>query len=223
MLFLKINELNEYAYEHFFEIDDLKKSYYKYTQLHQVVERCQHIEKIDKRKINRLIKEFKCICKKLIKRDEDFDIEKYIFYMQSLVVINSKIQKILTARKYRKYKEISNLEIEYNKVNNYLSYAISSFEVIINNHYTFVGIILIFAMLIGEFIFFIATENIVGTLLDILFSVILFILYFLFGKKIMHSFYIDRINRTISKNTYIKSLKMKKANKYLKYILKSNK
>ena len=24
MLFLKINELNEYAYEHFFEIDDLK-------------------------------------------------------------------------------------------------------------------------------------------------------------------------------------------------------
>lgn len=39
----------------------------------------------------------------------------------------------------------------------------------------------------------------------------------------MHSFYIDRINRTISKNTYIKSLKMKKANKYLKYILKSNK
>ena len=218
-----INELNEYAYEHFFEIDDLKKSYYKYTQLHQVVERCQHIEKIDKRKINRLIKEFKCICKKLIKRDEDFDIEKYIFYMQSLVVINSKIQKILTARKYRKYKEISNLEIEYNKVNNYLSYAISSFEVIINNHYTFVGIILIFAMLIGEFIFFIATENIVGTLLDILFSVILFILYFLFGKKIMHSFYIDSINRTISKNTYIKSLKMKKANKYLKYILKSNK
>lgn len=103
--------------------------------------------------------------------------------MQSLVVINSKIQKILTARKYRKYKEISNLEIEYNKVNNYLSYAISSFEVIINNHYTFVGIILIFAMLIGEFIFFIATENIVGTLLDILFSVILFILYFCLVKK----------------------------------------
>ena len=43
MLFLKINELNEYAYEHFFEIDDLKKSYYKYTQLHQVVESCKHI------------------------------------------------------------------------------------------------------------------------------------------------------------------------------------
>lgn len=223
MLFLKINELNEYAYEHFFEIDDLKKSYYKYTQLHQTVEKCEHIEKVDKRKINILIKEFKSLCKKIIKRDEDFDIEKYIFYMQSLVVINSKIQKILTARKYRKHKEISNLEIEYNKVNNYLSYATSSFEVIINNHYTFVGIILIFAMLIGGFIFFIATENIVGTLLDFLFLVILLILYFLLGKKIMHSFYIDRINRIISKNTYIKSLKMKKANKYLKYILKSNK
>ena len=169
MLFLKINELNEYAYEHFFEIDDLKKSYYKYTQLHQVVERCQHIEKIDKRKINRLIKEFKCICKKLIKRDENFDIEEYTLYMQALVTINVKIQKILSDWRYRKNKEISDIEEEYKKVNNYLSYAISSFEVIINNHYTFVGIILIFSLLIGEFIFFIATEIIVVCFLDFLF------------------------------------------------------
>lgn len=223
MLFLKINELNEYAYEHFFEIDDLKKSYYKYTQLHQTVEKCEHIEKVDKRKINRLIKEFKGLCKKIIKRDEDFDIEKYIFYMQSLVVINNKIQKILTARKYRKHKEISCIDKEYDRINNYLSYSNSSFEVIIKNHYTFVGILVIVVIAIGLLIFFIATENIVGTLLDLLISVILSILYFLLGKKIMHSFYIDRINRTISKNTYIKSLKMKKANKYLKYILKSNK
>ena len=35
----------------------------------------------------------------------------------------------------------------------------------------------------------------------------------------MRSFNIDYINRTISKNTYIKSSKIKKANRNLKYIL----
>lgn len=216
---MKINELDKYAYEHFFEIDDLKKSYYKYTQLHQVVEKCEHIDKVDKRKINRLIKEFKSLCKKIIKRDENYEIDEYILYMQSLVVINSKIPKILAARKYRKYKEISGIGKEYNRINNYLSYSNSFFEVVINNHTTLAAIILTFTMSIGGLIFFVATQNIVGTLL----LVVLFILYFLFSKKIMHNFYIDRINRIISKNTYIKSSKIKEVNEYLKYILKSNK
>lgn len=219
MLFLKINELNEYAYEHFFEIDDLKKSYYKYTQLHQTVEKCEHIEKVDKRKINRLIKEFKGLCKKIIKRDEDFDIEKYIFYMQSLVVINSKIQKILTARKYRKHKEISDIEKEYKKVNNYLSYANSSFDVILNNHTTLFILLSFAAFVFGGLIFYIAIRSILGTLLNLLLLVIAFLIYFFYNKSIMRSFNIDYINRTISKNTYIKSSKIKKANRNLKYIL----
>lgn len=223
MLFLKINELNEYAYEHFFEIDDLKKSYYKYTQLHQVVERCQHIEKIDKRKINRLIKEFKCICKKLIKRDENFDIEKYIFYMQSLVVINSKIQKILTARKYRKYKEISCIDKEYDRINNYLSYSNSFLDVFINNHTTLFIIITVIPFVFASLYLFSKAPNNLGIIFALFYIIGFCLFYFLFIKRIMHSFYVDRINRTISKNTYIKSLKIKKANKYLKYILKSNK
>ncbi len=216
---MKINELDEYAYEHFFEIDDLKKSYYKYTQLHQVVERCQHIEKIDKRKINRLIKEFKSICKKLIKRDENFDIEEYTLYMQSLVTINVKIQKILVAWKYRKNKEISDIEKEYKKVNNYLSYANSSFDVVLNNHTTLCILVSLAAFVVGGLIFYIAIRNIVGTLLDLLLLVIAFAIYFFYNKSIMRSFNIDHINRTISKNTYIKSSKIKKANRNLKYIL----
>lgn len=219
MLFLKINELNEYAYEHFFEIDDLKKSYYKYTQLHQVVERCQHIEKIDKRKINRLIKEFKCICKKLIKRDENFDIEEYTLYMQALVTINVKIQKILSDWRYRKNKEISDIEKEYKKVNNYLSYANSSFDVILNNHTTLFILLSFAAFVFGGLIFYITIRSILGTLLSLLLLVIAFLIYFFYNKSIMRSFNIDYINRTISKNTYIKSSKIKKANRNLKYIL----
>ena len=208
MLFLKINELNEYAYEHFFEIDDLKKSYYKYTQLHQVVERCQHIEKIDKRKIN-----------KLIKRDENFDIEEYTLYMQALVTINVKIQKILSDWRYRKNKEISDIEKEYKKVNNYLSYANSSFDVILNNHTTLFILLSFAAFVFGGLIFYIAIRSILGTLLSLLLLVIAFLIYFFYNKSIMRSFNIDYINRTISKNTYIKSSKIKKANRNLKYIL----
>lgn len=219
MLFLKINELNEYAYEHFFEIDDLKKSYYKYTQLHQTVEKCEHIEKIDKRKINRLIKEFKGLCKKIIKRDEDFDIEEYTLYMQALVTINVKIQKILSDWRYRKNKEISDIEKEYKKVNNYLSYANSSFDVILNNHTTLFILLSFAAFVFGGLIFYIAIRSILGTLLNLLFLVIAFLIYFFYNKSIMRSFNIDYINRTISKNTYIKSSKIKKANRNLKYIL----
>lgn len=219
MLFLKINELNEYAYEHFFEIDDLKKSYYKYTQLHQTVEKCEHIEKVDKRKINRLIKEFKGLCKKLIKRDENFDIEEYTLYMQALVTINVKIQKILSDWRYRKNKEISDIEKEYKKVNNYLSYANSSFDVILNNHTTLFILLSFAAFVFGGLIFYIAIRSILGTLLNLLLLVIAFLIYFFYNKSIMRSFNIDYINRTISKNTYIKSSKIKKANRNLKYIL----
>jgi predicted RND superfamily exporter protein len=219
MLFLKINELNEYAYEHFFEIDDLKKSYYKYTQLHQTVEKCEHIEKVDKRKINRLIKEFKGLCKKIIKRDENFDIEEYTLYMQALVTINVKIQKILSDWRYRKNKEISDIEKEYKKVNNYLSYANSSFDVILNNHTTLFILLSFAAFVFGGLIFYIAIRSILGTLLNLLLLVIAFLIYFFYNKSIMRSFNIDYINRTISKNTYIKSSKIKKANRNLKYIL----
>jgi predicted RND superfamily exporter protein len=219
MLFLKINELNEYAYEHFFEIDDLKKSYYKYTQLHQTVEKCEHIEKVDKRKINRLIKEFKGLCKKIIKRDENFDIEEYTLYMQALVTINVKIQKILSDWRYRKNKEISDIEKEYKKVNNYLSYANSSFDVILNNHTTLFILLSFAAFVFGGLIFYIAIRSISGTLLNLLLLVIAFLIYFFYNKSIMRSFNIDYINRTISKNTYIKSSKIKKANRNLKYIL----
>lgn len=219
MLFLKINELNEYAYEHFFEIDDLKKSYYKYTQLHQTVEKCEHIEKVDKRKINRLIKKFKGLCKKIIKRDENFDIEEYTLYMQALVTINVKIQKILSDWRYRKNKEISDIEKEYKKVNNYLSYANSSFDVILNNHTTLFILLSFAAFVFGGLIFYIAIRSILGTLLNLLLLVIAFLIYFFYNKSIMRSFNIDYINRTISKNTYIKSSKIKKANRNLKYIL----
>ena len=44
--------------------------------------------------------------------------------MQALVTINVKIQKILSDWRYRKNKEISDIEKEYKKVNNYLSYLI---------------------------------------------------------------------------------------------------
>ena len=216
---MKINELNEYAYEHFFEIDDLKKSYYKYTQLHQTVEKCEHIEKVDKRKINRLIKEFKGLCKKIIKRDENFDIEEYTLYMQALVTINVKIQKILSDWRYRKNKEISDIEKEYKKVNNYLSYANSSFDVILNNHTTLFILLSFAAFVFGGLIFYIAIRSISGTLLNLLLLVIAFLIYFFYNKSIMRSFNIDYINRTISKNTYIKSSKIKKANRNLKYIL----
>lgn len=216
---MKINELNEYAYEHFFEIDDLKKSYYKYTQLHQTVEKCEHIEKVDKRKINRLIKEFKGLCKKIIKRDENFDIEEYTLYMQALVTINVKIQKILSDWRYRKNKEISDIEKEYKKVNNYLSYANSSFDVILNNHTTLFILLSFAAFVFGGLIFYIAIRSILGTLLNLLLLVIAFLIYFFYNKSIMRSFNIDYINRTISKNTYIKSSKIKKANRNLKYIL----
>lgn len=220
---MKINELDECAYEHFFEIDDLKKSYYRYTQLHQVVEKCEHIEKIDKRKINRLIKEFKSICKKLIKRDENFDIENYTLYMQSLVTINGKIQKILSARKYRKNKEILGIEKEYDKVNDYLSYSNSLFDTVLNNHTTLFVITTIAVMAIGGLFVFSATKSILGVIFASIFTVLLSILYFVLSKSIIHSFYIDRINRTINRNTYINSLKIRKAYKKLKFILNSKK
>jgi hypothetical protein len=157
--------------------------------------------------------------KKLIKRDENFDIEEYTLYMQALVTINVKIQKILSDWRYRKNKEISDIEKEYKKVNNYLSYANSSFDVILNNHTTLFILLSFAAFVFGGLIFYIAIRSILGTLLNLLLLVIAFLIYFFYNKSIMRSFNIDYINRTISKNTYIKSSKIKKANRNLKYIL----
>lgn len=156
---------------------------------------------------------------KLIKRDENFDIEEYTLYMQALVTINVKIQKILSDWRYRKNKEISDIEKEYKKVNNYLSYANSSFDVILNNHTTLFILLSFAAFVFGGLIFYIAIRSILGTLLSLLLLVIAFLIYFFYNKSIMRSFNIDYINRTISKNTYIKSSKIKKANRNLKYIL----
>lgn len=139
--------------------------------------------------------------------------------MQALVTINVKIQKILSDWRYRKNKEISDIEKEYKKVNNYLSYANSSFDVILNNHTTLFILLSFAAFVFGGLIFYIAIRSISGTLLNLLLLVIAFLIYFFYNKSIMRSFNIDYINRTISKNTYIKSSKIKKANRNLKYIL----
>jgi len=218
---LNIKELDNTVYNYIFEIDNIKKSFCLYTQLYLNVEKCEYIKDIDKRRVKRLALQFKLLCKKIIRRDKINTFEDYKLCVQSLVVINAKVQKILNSEDYYKFKKISDIEKEYNKINNYLSYSNSFLTTFINDHLTAFGIILIIVVSIIV-IFLLSFKNCnLGIIIIVLLSFIFSICYFIFHKKITRNFNVDHINKTISNNTYVKSLKIKIAHKNIKDIILS--
>lgn len=155
---------------------------------------------------------------KLIKRDENFDIEEYTLYMQALVTINVKIQKILSDWRYRKIKKY--LILKKNTKRLIITYLmlirlLMLFWIIIR-HFYFAFICWVCVWWIN--FLYCNSKHFRNTIKFVAFSYSVSDILF-YNKSIMRSFNIDYINRTISKNTYIKSSKIKKANRNLKYIL----
>lgn len=165
-------------------------------------------------------KDFRKCCYKLIKADNISDITDYLKYINSLILINAHIQKILKNKKYKKVKAIRKLENEYNKINQRIG-AESALELIMSNHITFI-------IMLGLFIIFLSLPSVLflsGYMcLGILTYIIVFmiLLYLILKSPIIRNmFEIDKINRTISHHTILKSKKSKKLKKsILSLILK---
>lgn len=220
---MNIENIDKIVYNYIFEIDEIKKCMYIYISNYSKICKLHStnneiVDKIDKRKISNLSKEFKDLCYKLIRKDSITDTETYSNIVNTLRIINSKVQSILQKSQYTsiKDKEIQNqfkeIKLGYSKVNTMLT-ADSVISLFISAHLTTFFIIF---LSIGIFLIFISLacsliNYIEKGIIFILFLIVLLVGYLVLllnFKKIDNSFRQDKTIRTIYKNTYLKSKKM---------------
>lgn len=212
--------MDRIVYNYTFEINDIKRAVYQNIICFNKLATINEVSKADINRIKMYSKDFRKCCYKLIKADNISDITDYLKYINSIILINAHIQKILKNKKYKKVKAIKKLENEYNKINQRIG-AESALEIIMSNHTTFIITIILFVLFLSFPLVLVKSGH--ACLGAIVYSIlaILWICLMIKSRIIRNMFEIDKINRTISHHTILKSKKSKKLKKsILSLILK---
>ncbi len=211
---MDIQAMDRIVYNYTFEIDDIKRAVYQNIMCFNKLATINEVSKADINRIKMYSKDFRKCCYKLIKADNISDITDYLKYINSLILINAHIQKILKNKKYKKVKAIRKLENEYNKINQRID-AESALEITINNHFTFITILIIAAILVGfGYVLFINNDLHASKIVYSIFILVI-IAILIFRTLVRNRFEIDKINRTINQHAILKSKKIKKLRKSL--------
>lgn len=210
---MDIKAMDRIAYNYTFEINDIKRAVYQNIICFNKLATINEVSKADINRIKMYSKDFRKCCYKLIKADNISDITDYLKYINSIILINAHIQKILKNKKYKKVKAIRKLENEYNKINQRID-AESALEIIVNNHVTATLLLIAFIILISTpCVLFICKNTAAGIIAYIASTLIILCLYIFYFPIINRRLEIDKINRTINRHTILKSKKIKELRK----------
>lgn len=220
-----IKNIGDLEYLYIYEMDNIKRAYYSYIKCKRLLNECDILTFSEKRRLQSFHKDFKLICKKLIKRERISNIEDYLNCLRTLIIINAKARKILKNNlrykyKKREYRKLYKLEYSYNKTNEYLPMFDSSIQTFFKNHSTIMHLIEVSVLFAIILIFSCLANFLFGILISIFLPVIIYFVVFIFTSKGKNLLMQDSINRTIRSKTYISSENMKAFRKELKGILK---
>lgn len=204
-------------YKYIFEIDNIKQSLYL-CLLHSANLSKYKLSKLDYHKIKNYTKDFKSISKKLIKPKDITNINEYIDALDSLIIINTKIKKILQDNAYSKDNEIRKLSDDCIKIDKLLG-AESSFQLFIDNHQTSCLLIIIALCLILFCVIpILITNGMTSAIYMLIFLIITFIVVHYIDKfELLRNR--DKNRQVLSNHTYIKSAKMKRIHSITEQII----
>lgn len=204
---------------YYYDIDTIKKSLYLYITFSSKLSNYK-LQTSDIHRIKAYIKDFKMMGFQIIKLYNNFNNDDYLNFMNSLIVINLSIQKILNKSIYRREKDIEDLEFECQKVGKLLG-AESTLQLFIDNHKTaicmciFITVILVCTIELLYYVYSLKSydNESINMLIEVFIGIITLvvtIIVLLAIKPIMKQFSIDKQKRMLSNHTYIKSVKMKR-------------
>lgn len=219
---MDIKSINEIEYIYIFQIDNLKKAKILCEEINNEIARDKFSLDSDFDKMIHIYnKDFISICNNLINRININSIEDYNNAVKSLIIINSKAKQIINKIKDKKLKnDLEPLYKKYREIECNIPFATTRTDMFFNNHITATLIALIFVLMAELFVFAIFSENEILIAASAVTMVIIFLLYFIFHRKIEKGFTMDRINRTIYKNTYVHSVNKELTKKDIETILK---
>lgn len=219
---MDIKSINEIEYIYIFQIDNLKKAKILCEKINNEIARDKFSVDSDFDKMIHIYnKDFISICNNLINRININSLEDYNNAVKSLIIINSKAKQIINKIKDKKLKNnLKPLYKKYLEIECNIPFATTRTDMFFNNHITATLIALIVVLMAELFVFAIFSENEILIAASAVTMVIIFPLYFIFHKKIEKGFTMDRINRTIYKNTYVHSVNKELTKKDIETILK---
>lgn len=91
---MNIEHMTNIEYNYVLEIDNIKRSYFLTTTLQKMIN-TSNISTRDKRRLKAYNKDFKLVCKRLIKRKDILNYDIYKTSVQTLIIINAKSSYIL--------------------------------------------------------------------------------------------------------------------------------
>lgn len=219
---MDIKNINEIEYFYIFQIDNLKKAKTLCEDIIKTIKQDKiSLESNFDKMIQTYNKDFISICNNLIERTNIVSIEDYNNAVKSLIIINAKTKQLINENKNKKYKAVlKSLYKKYLQIESNIPFATTRTDMFFNNHITATLIILVL-FLVAEIIFFaIFSDNEILIAVSAATMIVILLLYFIFFKKIEKGFTIDRINRTIYKNTYVYSVNKELTKKDIETISK---
>ena len=215
---MNIENIDNIVYNYIFDIEEIKRCWYLYIECFTLIESCDEISQTDKNRIKRYHNDFKNECRKLIKRIDTDTVEIYDYRIDTLILMNLHIQKILNKNKYRKIKEINKAIENYSRVNNMLG-AESALKMFINNNYTAINILYVTVYLVIFFIFAYLLKDTIACICIIISAIIIYAMLLWLKNNVVTSYKSDKINQTICNYTYRKSKKSQVTNKFVQSVI----
>lgn len=215
---MNIENIDNIVYNYIFDIEEIKRCWYLYMQCSILIERCNEISKSDKNRIKRYHNDFKKECRKLIKRIDTDTAEIYDYRIDTLILINLHIQKILNKNKYREIKELNKAIENYTRVNNMLG-AESALKMFINNNDTAINILYITIYLVVFFIFAYLLKDTIACICIMISAIIIYAMLLWLKNNVVTSYKSNKIKQTICNYTYRKSKKSQVTNKFVQSVI----
>lgn len=219
--FVKISEINEIEYNYIFEIDNLKKALDICQTLYDEMKNGKYKIPGDVyQEIQKYNEDFISICNILINRVDIKSLDDYDNAIKSLIIINSKTRKLIYNIKGKKLKTYQiELHRMIYKINTYIPFSMTRLERFFNNHITMIVIIAGFGFFTSIFFAAELSNDIYVLAISSICVALYLIFYVIFCKKIEKAFSLDKINRTIYKNTYTHSANKKLTKEELNSII----
>lgn len=218
---MDVQNLDETVYNYIFEIDDIKRAAFLYISRVKEIKSINFSNSGIQRRLLVLTSDFKKLCYKLIKYKNLQNDEDCFRILDSLILINTYMQKILQQAKVdtiaEKKKKRSLLK-EYEKTEKYIN-AYSPLMIFVNNHsftisLTAMAIFLLILIIVGF-----QSKDLFLIIYSLFAALALYIAGLIFHKKIERLFNMDRIEKTISKHSFIKSKKLVVLDKFSEKII----
>lgn len=196
---MNIEHMTNIEYNYVLEIDNIKRSYFLTTTLQKMIN-TSNISTRDKRRLKAYNKDFKLVCRRLIKRKDILNYDIYKTSVQTLIIINAKSSYILNKYNIKVTTHLKNL---YDQIYELLPLTKTTKNLIGSNYKTIIIISIVLIISFGTSIFLFIINNTELLVLSLLFDTLLLtIAPILIYRKIQRQFKIERINRILNGNLY---------------------